>query len=216
MSRRALIVAATAAVLGALCLHLYLDRFESEAVGGPPRGVVFATRDLERGALLGQADVAIRALPERYVDERHIAASDLDRVLGSRLTTAVPSGSSLCWSDLDTLEPDVALANLVRPGLRGYALAGASFGARGSLRPGDRVDVLWTQAGPPSRTTLLLQNVLVLETASSSGSARAAAITLGVSTGQAPLLAQAERQGGLTLTLRNPHDALLDPGTKSP
>jgi pilus assembly protein CpaB len=216
MSRRALIVAAVAALLGAVSLHLYLDRFEQEAAGGRPRGVVFATRDLERGAVLGQADVAVRGLPERYVDERQVGEVDLARVLGSRLTTAVPGGSSLFWSDLDAEERDLALASLVRPGLRGYALPGASFGARASLRAGDRVDVLWSEAGSAARTTLLLQNLLVLDAGSGAGAGRASPITLSVSSEQAPVLAHAERHGVLTLTLRNPHDVALSERAGSP
>jgi pilus assembly protein CpaB len=209
MSRRALVVAVVAALLGALCLHVYLDRFEREVSGGDLRAVVVAVRDLPRGAQLAQGDLTIRRFPERYSDERHVAEPDLLRVLGGRLVVPVPGGSALCWTDLDSAEPEPALAHLVPTGQRGYALRGVAAGVQGLLRPGDRVDLLLSEAAPGARTRTLLQNLLVLHSTSASRALSSAPVTIAVTGEQAQVLAHAERAGTLTLVVRHPDDLVV-------
>jgi pilus assembly protein CpaB len=91
------------------------------------------------------------------------------------------------------------------------------------MRPGDRVDLLLTRAklGPEPRvvTVQLLQNLLVLAvgnrfdaTEQNSAPAGSDSITLLVTVDQASLLAQARRDGTLSLVLRNEDDLEVNEG----
>ena len=72
MNRRMWITAAATGLTGALCLHLYLSGLEQELAGGAPQQVVVVTRDVALGETLTRGALALRDLPERYVEERHV------------------------------------------------------------------------------------------------------------------------------------------------
>jgi len=218
MAHKAMVAAGVSAVLGAVALHLYLERFETEAVGGPPQAVVMVARDLALGEVITEAALTTHELPEQYVEERHIAASDLSRVIGTRATAAVPSGASLLWSDLDVLQAGRTLSSLVRAGMRAYSLSEGATSFDGLLRPGDRVDVLFS-SGTDGASHTLLQNVLVLTVGADLGAAGKGTdddardgdgVTLSVTQAQAERLASAEGHGRLALVLRNPEDLVVD------
>src|SRR5687768_3302035 len=154
-------------------LLLYMDRFEEEASGGPPVQVLFATRDIPLGTALTREMVAPHSLPQSYVEDRHIPVSDMQRILGVRVSSGVRASESLLWTDLATTsEQRRDLSALVRPGMRAITIradVSASFG--GLLRAGDRVDVLLT-AERETRdhvTIPLLQNLLVLASGRDTG-----------------------------------------------
>jgi pilus assembly protein CpaB len=204
-------------------LLLYKSRFEEEASGGPPVQVLFATRDIPLGAALTEDMIAVHSLPQNYVEDRHIPASETQRILGVRVTSGVKASESLLWTDLATTsEQRRDLSALVRTGMRAITIradVSASFG--GLLRAGDRVDVLLT-AERQTRdhvTIPLLQNLLVLASGRDTGgtprpgeqragysSGQVNQVTLSVTLEQAAVLALAQEQGRLTLVLRNPDD----------
>jgi pilus assembly protein CpaB len=224
MNRRMVVAAVGSSVAGALCLHLYLARFEHEAVGGAPESVVVVTRDIALGEVVTQGALALRDLPQRYVEERHVAAADLERVLGARLTTELHGGSTLLWSDLDVMQEGRSLAGLVRAGMRAYALPEADVSFDGLLRPGDRVDVLWT-AAEGGEASVVLESALVLTVGANLGSdgegevrrARAGRVTLSVTSEQAAGLSRYQQRGRLKLLLRNPQDlVVLEAAAKAP
>lgn len=216
------------ALLAALVLLPQLTRRARRLTEGTSRSVVVLTRDLALGESISRAALDFRDLPERYLEERHIEAHDLEQVLGARAAAAVPTGSVLLWSDLDLAAEGRTLAGLVRAGKRAFMLPSGDLGFTGLLRPGDRVDVLFTPAN--SDTVTLLQNVLVLTAGSDLGvaaegydaharaedrvgaTARRQAperVTLSVDLEQAQRLAASEGRGALRLALRNPLDLTL-------
>jgi len=208
---------AVAALLGAGGVHLYLSRHALERAGGAATSVLVLTRDVPRGEVVAREALDYRELPERYVEERHIGEHDLERVVGARAVSALTSGSTLLWSDLDTALDDGSLSALVRAGKRAFTLPDRDVGFDGQLRAGDRVDVLFTCAELGTRT--LLQNVLVLAAGGELGSAvgrvtegrEVGRVTLSVGLAEAQRLALSEGRGVLRLALRNPQDlALLD------
>jgi len=220
-SLRALAAALGSAALGVLLLHIYLRRYERELAGGTPRPIVMVTRDLVLGATLRGDQLATRMLPEAYLEDRHVLAEDLERVLGARLSTALPSGSALLWSDLDAAPDPSALARLVRPGLRAYALSEHEVSFDGLLRPGDRVDVLFAAAERSHPSSVVLENVLVLTAGADLGSEAegsslgAGPVTLSVTQQQAAKLAEVEGQGRIRLLLRNPEDLAISDGAET-
>jgi Flp pilus assembly protein CpaB len=111
------------------------------------------------------------------------------------------------------------LAGLVRVGLRGYSLSERDASFDGLLRPGDRVDVIFTPVDEASETSMLLHNVLVLTVGGDLGQDQATAsverggrVTLSVTPEQATVLARREGTGRLRLVLRNPQDAVVPKG----
>ncbi len=208
-------------LVGAVCLLLYMQRFEREASGGALIPLVAARQELPLGTELTEAMLVVREVPERYVEGRHVQARDLQRILGIPVTSEIHAGESVLWTDLANSEQRRDLSSLVRPGMRAVTIPAdprSTFG--GLLRPGDRVDVLLTaERGDQQVTTTILQNVLVLATGRDTGGGRreeaelrASQVTLGVTLDQGQTLATADAEGTLTLVLRHPGDITLVEG----
>jgi pilus assembly protein CpaB len=220
LSARIWVVSIAAALAGTAVLRLYLYRFEQEVSGGPSTRVVVFTRDLDEGAVLTREALGTRALPQAYLESRHVRASDLDQVLGVRLAVAAQAGETLLWTDLASLrarpEP---VSSLVPEGMRAVVLARASNGLDGIVGPGDRVDVLLAEPRAPGTqvdAVLVAENLLVLAVGSPQGARGSNApartggpVTVSVTPEQALQLAAAERAGALRLVLRNPDDLAL-------
>jgi len=235
MKSKAVLAAAGTAIVGLVMLFLYMDRFEEEASGGDDVQVLIASQDIPLGSSLATAMVAVHEIPEAYIEDRHVLATDHDRVMGVRVVSTVRAGESLLWTDLATSsDTSRDLSGLVRAGMRAITIeadATASFG--GLVRAGDRVDVLVTldrritgrtsADGAVERVTVpLLQNLLVLAagtnmgapvraTTAPTGASQIAQVTLSATVEQAQLLAFSAQRGRLTLIMRNPEDiAVLD------
>lgn len=224
VNRRIAIASAAAFLVGSGLVHLYLQKLERETSGGVPVDVLVAVKDLTPGAVLTEAAIGVRQVPEAYVDERRIRARDAKDALGVPVTTAVGAGEALVWSDLagSTLKGR-QLSGLVAEGMRAVTITSKVNLFEGLLRPGDRVDVLVTsvdgsEGGTPTTRTLL-QNVLVLSVGGDLGGSGegtlqeaqrgGASVNLSVTSEQATELAQAEHRGRLRLVLRNPNDIEL-------
>lgn len=98
----------------------------------------------------------------------------------------------------------------------------------GMLRPGDRIDLVFSVREPspsstvPETTRLLMQNLLVLATGQRlaggevdrpAGAGRFASITVEVTPEQAKRLILAQRTGRITALLRHPDDRIPQAGT---
>lgn len=227
MNTKALIAAAVAALAGAAMLYLYMRRFEETASGGPEILVVMATQDIPLGAQITREMIGTRPLPSSYVEDRHIRASDAEKILGIRISSGVRANESVLWTDLaTTTEQRRDLSSLVRPGFRAATVRADTTSTFGDLlRPGDRVDVALTTVRNPAEgralvTVPLLQSVLVLAVGEDTGAEdltggqrtrRYQQVTLSVTVEQAHILTLAAAEGTLSLTLRNPDDiAILD------
>lgn len=237
MNRKALLIAGVSAALGLLLLLIYQKRFESEAAGGLPVPVLVAVQDIALGEALTEAKLAVRNLPEAYLEDRHIRRADLRRVIGVRVSMGIRANQAVLWTDLATSsDARRDLSALVRSGMRAVTIradGSSTFG--GLIRPGDRVDVLTTTsrtaAAESDRVTLpLLQNVLVLAAGRDTGGEAAAArsgtagaqpaagsetnqVTLSATMEEATLLVFAQDRGRLSLILRNPEDIAVVEGT---
>lgn len=208
--------------LGSLILgQLYLQRLEVEVSGGPKVAVLVAAADLPVGGTLTEARLAVRDIPQAYVEGRQVKASDLKKVLGTRVTAGLQANETLLWTDLAKFSDQRRiLSGLVQQGSRAVALDSRSSDFQGLLRPGDRVDVLLT-ASDKGGTATLLQNLLVLSVGSNiarvdddapKGSSRGGSVTVSATLEQAQVLAEAQQHGRLTLVLRNADDITLVDG----
>ena len=219
MNRTAMLASAGVALLGFLLLALYVRQFRIEATGGRPVELLAMRRDVEIGEPLTEEMLIARALPEAYVEDRHVYASDLPRVLGVKVSIDLRAGQTLLWTDLTTATRErITLSSRVPKGMRAMTISRTESDAfAGLLRPGDRVDVLLTRPKPGAEqrivTVPLLQNLLVLAVGDSvraphepDPNGRRNGVSLLLTVEQAALLAQAQRNGVLRLILRNADD----------
>jgi pilus assembly protein CpaB len=220
MNKKALLSSLILALAGSVLAHAYLRRLEREIGGGPPIAVLTAAVDLQPGSVLLQAQLGVRPIPQAYVGERNILERDAPQVVGVRLSTRVKASDPILWSDVATLAaPGRDLSSSVQEGKRAIALSGKDVTFDGLLRPGDRVDVLFTRAGG-DETSTLLQNLLVLAVGGrleasderAAGRSLRGSVSLAVSSEEGQLITQAEQQGALTLVLRNPEDIAIVEG----
>jgi pilus assembly protein CpaB len=102
--------------------------------------------------------------------------------------------------------------------MRAVSIDARSSSFDGLLRPGDRVDVLFTSNGD-NATKTLMQSVLVLsvggniartdEATGASQRSTGTSVTLSVTVEQAQIVTQSTARGKLTLSLRNAEDIAL-------
>jgi pilus assembly protein CpaB len=227
LKKPAIIAASVATLAGLAVSHLYLKRLEAEVSGGPKVSVLVVSEDTPIGAVLTEDKLAVREVPQAYVEERNVRASEVKRVLGVRVAGGLRANEAVLWSDLMKFsEHGRVLSGLVQNGLRAVTVDARAADFDGLLRPGDRVDVLFTTPSKDTEggaTTTLLQNLLVLSVGSDLGkrddgnkddiaSGRTGSVTLSATLEQAQLLTQAKERGRLGLTLRNPDDIQLVEG----
>jgi pilus assembly protein CpaB len=169
--------------------------------------------------------LVVRTLPENYLEDRQILASDLSKVLGVRASIGLTANQTLLWTDLATTPHDRgSFSSRIPKGMRAMSIAALGRRAFSNLmRPGDRVDLLLTKVKPGLEekvvTLPLLQNLLVLAVGSSFGATDeelsaggSNSIAVLVTLDQASLLAQARRDGTLSLVLRNGDDLEIHEG----
>jgi Flp pilus assembly protein CpaB len=225
MKKTSLLLSLAAAVAAVGAGHLYLTRLEAEISGGPKLAVLVAAEDVALGTPLSEKLVALRDVPQAYLDSRQIRGADVKKVLGARVSTALKANDGVLWSDVSSANGSTrVLSGLVERGMRAVAIDARSGNFEGLLRPGDRVDVLFTagaKGGDVGSTVTLLQNLLVLsvggniakvDEASGRGSWHAGSVTVAASVEDAQILTQAKERGRLSLTLRNSGDITLAEG----
>jgi pilus assembly protein CpaB len=213
VNKKALLVAVIIALVGAALGHLYLTRLEAEATGGRRVPVLIAARDLKPGMVLTESALGIRSIPQAYVGRRNISAQDAKKVVGIRVSSLIEANEPVLWSDIATLtQPGRDLSSAVQNGKRALSITQTNT-FDGLLRPGDRVDILFTP-NSGEETSMLLQNILLLSvggqlSADDAVRAQSRSVSISVSIEEGQLITQAERQGSLHLVLRNPEDVEL-------
>ncbi len=226
MRRIALLAALIMGLASLALLAKYKKSFEDRVSGGEAVPVLVASNSIALGEVLTEEMLAIREIPESYIDARHIRASELDKAIGIRTTMGLHSDEAILWTDLAVASQERrVLSGLVKQGMRAITVRikqGTSISAM--LRPGDRIDLLLRATRGEGPVVMpLLQNVLVLAVGNDMGSqAQASAdnimgmvmsgsdLTLSVTVEQAQVLTLAEGEGSLSASLRNPNDILVD------
>jgi Flp pilus assembly protein CpaB len=185
---------------------------------GHPVPVVVAARTLVPGTILLASMLEVRSMPTAFAPPGSVR--DRDAVAGRALTTSLPAGSPLT---LDRLAPRGAgpVAALVPPGLRAVPIP-ASLAA-GTIRRGDRVDVLATFPGPRAHTELVASGLEVLQVERSDvptgedpqqamSSASGVVLMLLVTADQTEELAYARAFASLSVALDGPEEVVPPEG----
>lgn len=224
---RTLLILASALILGGIAVFmLYMDTYVRDQTGGPRVLVVTAAVDIPFGKPMEAGWLTVEELPQSYVEDRHLRASELRRLIGVPLAQSVRSGEAILRTDLSSLSAQQrTLSGEIPAGKRAISLRVQDESSHaGLLRPGDRVDVLLTVGDPrePSsgRTVVLAQNILVLALGvgtQSDWSEREremrdpthTTVTLEVDLAEAQRLTLARGHGRLRLVLRNPNDVSI-------
>jgi len=214
MKARAIFVGLLVAGLGVALLALYMRKFEIDASGGAKVELLVAVSPIVRGKEVTAAMLGTRQVPQAYVDERSIRASERDKVLNLRSVSNIPVLQTLVWTDfVAATDEQRDLSSLVQPGNRATPIRVQLDEVLQLIRPGDFVDILGV-FGDATDATVLLQRVLVLatgldttvSTVSAQNHDRVEALTVSVSLEEAQLLALAQAAGRLSIIVRNPDD----------
>lgn len=215
MKLRPILLGVLAALLGVVLQLLYMRRFEEEASGGAKIDLLVAAQSIERGKPVTAEMLAVRSVPQAYVDDRAIRAADREKILNLRAVSKVPASQTLAWTDLIASTDDQRdLSTLVQPGNRAMPVRVQFEDSLQLIRPGDFVDVLGVDAeGKYAR--VLLQRVLVLATGLDTtierstdkrASLRSSLLTMSVSLQEAQLLTLAQAVTRLVVVVRNADD----------
>lgn len=107
--------------------------------------VVVAGRALPRNHLVQEEDLAVRLLPQQWLNADQLSPDAVDRVIGSRLMRDIASGVPVSISDTQS-ENSSAKAMTVRAGYRLMSLpVDESSSVSGLIRPGHWID-LWASS----------------------------------------------------------------------
>ena len=187
--------------------------------------VVVAKGELERGSNVGSDNMAVRQVPREYVPGTAVTPEQFANIEGARLAVDMRSGEILLRGTLEGADSST-FATKVRDGVRAMTVAVDEVNSlSGLLQPGDRIDLFFT-ARPPGRenairnterTSLLMQNVLLLATgrqvrpaitdSTAPGVSRSySTVTVEASPLDAQRLILAQKAGSLTAVLRGPSD----------
>ncbi len=152
---------AVLAVLSGAAAFLLVDGYAARLdalrpVAGDPVPVVVAARTLERGDALAEDDLRVRLVPAAFAPPGRIASPHA--LAGRTLVSDLAEGETVTRTRVGTSGGPVA--SLVPAGLRAFAIRVAS--AAGTVRPGDRVDVLATFGGPRPYTDTVASDLEVL------------------------------------------------------
>lgn len=225
-NRMPIIVALVAGALAVLLTNMYVSQVREEAA--PPQAVVVvAAADLAAGAILEAKDVAEGYRYEQSLPRLAIPWGERNLYLGQELRTPVQAGDYVLISYFGAEAGAGRLSEKVdaKQGSRAFTIpVTAESSLEGSIRSGDRIDLLLTYqkpATPPTTpgalptaglpefvTVSLLESVYVLATGRFDAQeyGRYKTITLMVTPDEAKLLAWSTNLGEMSVLLRNPKD----------
>jgi pilus assembly protein CpaB len=213
----ALGLALVAAVLAGTLFVLYLRRLEVETRGGPPIRVLMTVKPLANGATITEDALAVRSVPQAYVEGRAIREGDRARILGLKVDFPLKTQQTLLWTDLSLPADDRhKLSEVLQAGMRAVSIRPSTDDEHffALLRPGDRVDIVANLPHPTIDhqriATFIAQNVLVLAVGQDMGPGAAArpphghdaVLTLSVTPQQVQLLSLASERGKLGVAVR--------------
>jgi pilus assembly protein CpaB len=221
----ALLLGGGAAYLGNSVVQQHLtDLNEQAARIHEPVNVVVAKSDLAVGDTLSGENFAVRQVPNQYTNADSVRPDDFSGLQGQRLAVAMKRGDTLLPAHVDG-QGAMVFSAMVKAGRRALTFeVDAVNSVSGMLRPGDRIDLVYSgkdnTAQAQDLTRVLLANVQVLATDQTltrrdeqSGEERAfGTITLDLAPDEAQRVVVAKAAGRLTALLRNPDDKGLSPG----
>ena len=216
-SRRAVVLAVSAAALAFFIQFFYLRAFEQKLVGEYEMvPVLVAKKDLPAHTILDDSMVRVEPIPKKWVAKS--AITDIDAMFGQMTATPIQTGEQVTQTRLITIA-QAGLARTVPPGRRAVSVSVSRVtGVSGQIRPGNYVDVVGTfdfgdMTHKELKTITLFQNVEVLSVGDElmvdegdgdgkRGGETYRDVSVAVLPDEAQRLVMAQAIGMLTLTLR--------------
>lgn len=172
--------------------------------------VVVAKHNLKAGEILNAENLAIRDMPAGFLHKNVINESDSGSIIGKRITQPLNAGDPLLKTFIEHNSAN-NFSHLIESGHRALTFpVDINSSMAGLLRPGDRIDLMFTlNQGHGNVTTPLLRNILILATDSSVSNVTYAAnshfqtITLSVTPMDAAKITTAREAGSITVLLRS-------------
>jgi len=195
---------------------LYLEHVkQTYRLSGQYRPVVVAQTRIPPRTAITRAMISVKDMPVEYIHPD--ALTDVRTVVGRITRAEIVAGEQVLQARLLRGEEEAeGLAGVVPPGKRAVAVAVNDVtGVAGSLRKGDRVDIVGTlDTGDGVVTTLLLQGIEVLAVNDTGRAAGASAgvpgeqrtVVLAVTLQEALPLVLATEEGRIRMLLRSPQD----------
>jgi pilus assembly protein CpaB len=219
-------IAVALALVAALLVTFYVSNYKRSVQSAEETVEVYvATRDIDAGAT-GEDIVADGLLQKEEVARKNVAPgaiSDTSRLNGLVLAEPIYGGEQVTALRFSTRE-ETGLRAQITGNERIYQLSGDQHQLlAGTLKAGDRVDVLGTWSVPEGATRhfsrTILRDILVLKAASGPATgdkltrpgSSSISVSLVVTDAQAQKLFWMARNGEWTLALRAPEDATDSP-----
>ncbi len=200
---------------------------QAEAAPVEPQGpkVLVAKRGLPIGTIITADAVSYQLWPQELVQDAYFidGESNMEALLGTVVRHAVTAGEPVTQGSLVSPGDRGFLAAALGPGMRAVTIAvSAKTGVAGFVFPGDRIDLMLTQAITSEEQSLqttetILQNLRVLATDQSTETTTTEdgrtvvsafrTVTLEVTPRIAEKIAVAETMGTLSLALRSIADS---------
>ncbi|MGH7803045.1 MAG: Flp pilus assembly protein CpaB [Candidatus Binatia bacterium] len=217
-----ILIALVVGLLAVVLTSMYVNQVREQSI--PEQSLVMvAASDLAAGAILEAKDVMESPRFTQALPKLHIPWGERNLYLGQELRQPVTAGDYILISYFGADAGAARLSEKIdaRQNQRAFTIpVTAESSLEGSIRSGDRIDLLLTYAAPKDPkvpaaeaiaqfvTAPLLDNVYVLATGRYSirEGDRYRTITLMVGSDEAKLLAWATKLGELSIALRNPKD----------
>lgn len=230
---RNLLFVVVAVVLGLLAslsaVHYVNQAAESAKAKVKPRmeRVAVPVRNLNKGDVLAEGDMAAREVPADFVPTGAITPDNYENYVGGVVTMPLSKGVPISGMAVQSLSNH--FSDAIKPGNVAVTMQVDDVNSiSGLIVPGDRIDILMTLSGDheSAQTRPLLGNVLVLATGQDTGGMQAQTgqqsgaarnysdITMELSPLDAQRLSVARKAGTLSVWLRRAgSDAPLELGT---
>ncbi len=219
-TRRTTLLVAILLALGTgwLTLNYLSSANRAGQAAGQPRDVLVATQDIPARMTITPAMFQHEVRPASALEPD--AVSDPAHAIGALALITIPTGSQITLSKIGR-PSELALPVRLRPGMRAVSIAIDKVkGVSGLAQPGDRVDVIAIpprqgNSPPVAMTIMRAVRILALGTTLENAAAtpspdeqNATTVTLEVTPKQADLLAAADANTTLRLSLRSPKEPI--------
>jgi len=218
------------AIASGVSAILGVSQMRSSQLAREMTSVVVVKKGISRGYQIQEEHVEVRQIPAEFANK--LMPRSISDVVGRVATTSLFEGEFVMTNKVANPGSKAGFATLVPAGYRAYSIPAVSAANRvsGLINVGDHVDILLSRsANAGSRTEIgvvetLLQNVEVLavdkmvdpdasrssqNTPNSKNESNSSTVTLMVTPKQAAVLGLGQKEGTLSLSLRNPEDQTI-------
>lgn len=143
--RVALIIAVIMGIVAILMMKNYVHSQKKQIKKGLDLiPVIVATKNIQKGEILSESNIAQREYPEQYAGARSIRMSNVSLVLGQKVKNNLEKDKPILWSDIE-LEKQDGFTSIIKPGMRAVTVPVTPISSVSNMiRPGSRIDIFWT------------------------------------------------------------------------